>query len=414
MANSKKNIYLVVSVAVSLLLFLGVAFYLDFNTATKMKSFDKFQNNYILIETQDSDAAVGLEDLFAGKDYFENTYEDGSGEIILNDETLINIQYKALITDKVVCDIYFGLDLGSYSGYEKYHILYGRNNFVAPREIIISEEHAELIANNAEEAVGMKIPVTVGEHREIYEVVGIFEQTLSESRRNKDFSVSKIQSTSELDNYSEVNGYLNFDIFVSELGFEKYDKASIRDYYYYVFYHTDSEYEKLLTSVIMEGGFGSKSIPKWNYVTKDLVSYEKDILEGSDLRTKTLIMLIITIVSGINVFGTLVGAIAERKREIGIKKALGASDGDIMLGFVVENVINAIIATVLAVSVVAILFLIYAYYRRERLFEDYTIILYPTTIILFAIFALSSTFAFSLIPSYRASKTNVVDAIRVE
>ena len=125
-------------------------------------------------------------------------------------------------------------------------------------------------------------------------------------------------------------------------------------------------------------------------------------------------MLIVAVISGISVFGTMQNSIAERKTEIGIKKALGAGDFDIMLGFLIENIVNAVISLVLAIGMASLVSLIYCYYQRHILLNDYAVCVYPSTIVRFASFAFSIIIGFSLIPAYHATQVNVIDTIRGE
>jgi len=132
------------------------------------------------------------------------------------------------------------------------------------------------------------------------------------------------------------------------------------------------------------------------------------------MQIKAVLMLIIAVISGISVFGTMVNSVADRRKEIGIKKALGASDGDVMLGFVIENMINSIIAIIFAVAMASVAFIIYAYYERQVVKIEYVVKFYPLTVVLFICYAISVIIGFSLIPAYSATQVNIIDTLRDE
>jgi ABC-type antimicrobial peptide transport system permease subunit len=100
------------------------------------------------------------------------------------------------------------------------------------------------------------------------------------------------------------------------------------------------------------------------YIFIDNAQQTKDSLTGSSkfLRQISVIMLVILLISILNFINTLHSSIEERRKEIALKKAIGASDGKIMLGFVLEGVILVSFALVTGFSIVT-----FGFYFLRRL-----------------------------------------------
>ena len=229
------------------------------------------------------------------------------------------------------------------------------------------------------------------------------------TRDNKNFRPLDYYTNTQV-----VNNSLYFDIFVSSSSVELKLDNGFMNYYYdmYIFYESQAEYDKIMTKINSMND-QENSYPT-NIETKSDTQYLKHIFYLDMIKNKALILIIVVIISGINLFGTMVNSVFERKKEIGIKKALGASDSDVMLWFILENMLNVLISIIVALSFSSLLLLLYGLYQRHILFVNYIYVFYPETIIMFLIFAFSSTFGFSLIPAYKASQVNVVDTLRVD
>ena len=77
------------------------------------------------------------------------------------------------------------------------------------------------------------------------------------------------------------------------------------------------------------------------YAVTNLLSQKKQICEIADVAATVLtaIAAISLVVSGITVLTTMLASVGERRREIGIKKSIGAKNSDIMLEFLLESVL---------------------------------------------------------------------------
>lgn len=132
----------------------------------------------------------------------------------------------------------------------------------------------------------------------------------------------------------------------------------------------------------------------------------------------TLLALLTTLLSGIATISLIVGGIGimnimlvtvrERTKEIGIRKALGARQSQILLQFLIEAIIITVLGGLfgLLVSYVGTLIITYV--------TDFNVILGFDSVVLAILFSITIGVIFGLYPAYTASKLEPVDALRFE
>jgi putative ABC transport system permease protein len=120
------------------------------------------------------------------------------------------------------------------------------------------------------------------------------------------------------------------------------------------------------------------------------------------------------LVGGIGIMNVLLAAVAERTREIGIRKAMGARDRDILVQFLSESIaITGAGASVGVVLGLAISFLTAAIMRTQTKAPVHAAIT-PATILVAAGLSVTIGLVFGLYPAVRASRLSPIDAIRHE
>jgi putative ABC transport system permease protein len=125
------------------------------------------------------------------------------------------------------------------------------------------------------------------------------------------------------------------------------------------------------------------------------------------------------IVASLGIINTLVMAILERRREIGVLKALGAADSDIRRLFFVEAGVMGLIGGFLGVIIGALIgfgmnFATNTYLRRQGL-PRLTVSSIPWWMIVSAIaFSIAVSLVAGLYPASRAARLNPVEALRYE
>jgi len=133
-----------------------------------------------------------------------------------------------------------------------------------------------------------------------------------------------------------------------------------------------------------------------------------------------IILSLIIAVASFNILGSLTMTVIEKKRDIGILKAMGASDKMITRIFMFEGIVVGLVGMVtgsllgLGISLLQIYFKIYkldtSVYKLDALPMD----LRATDFIYIPLAALVLCFLASLYPSIRAAKQKPVDSIRWE
>jgi putative ABC transport system permease protein len=124
-------------------------------------------------------------------------------------------------------------------------------------------------------------------------------------------------------------------------------------------------------------------------------------------------------VASIGIVNTLVMAILERRREIGIMKALGASDGDVKLLFFAEagamGLLGGAVGVVLGWTIGRVINLGTNIYLKRQHFPPEQIWFVPWWLVLGSIgFALVVSLLSGLYPASRAAKLDPVQALRYE
>ncbi|MCB1232117.1 MAG: FtsX-like permease family protein, partial [Verrucomicrobiae bacterium] len=114
------------------------------------------------------------------------------------------------------------------------------------------------------------------------------------------------------------------------------------------------------------------------------------------------------IVGGIGIMNIMLATVTERTREIGIRRALGAKQRDIVLQFLIETVLLSGAGGLLGVAVGLAVPLIITHFA-----EMITIIRFWAPAMAFTISVLTGVI-FGIYPAFRAAGMNPVEALRHE
>jgi putative ABC transport system permease protein len=120
----------------------------------------------------------------------------------------------------------------------------------------------------------------------------------------------------------------------------------------------------------------------------------------------TAIGLVALIVGGIGIMNIMLASVAERTREIGIRKAIGAKERDILLQFLLEAGFISMVGGIAGILIGIIFSLI-----SNRFF---TTRVTPVSILVGFLVAVSIGIFFGVYPARKAAKLNPVDALRYE
>lgn len=160
-------------------------------------------------------------------------------------------------------------------------------------------------------------------------------------------------------------------------------------------------------------------------LTEELMSRFKDedafsvmnqstILESMDSITNTMAMMfggiagISLLVGGIGIMNIMLVSVAERTREIGIRKALGAKTGSITFQFLIEAGTLTLIG-----GVIGIVLGLWGGYGISSLMgmEGYVA---PSTVVYIALFSIAIGIFFGIYPARKAARLSPIEALRTE
>lgn len=129
------------------------------------------------------------------------------------------------------------------------------------------------------------------------------------------------------------------------------------------------------------------------------------------------IAIVSLVVGGIGIMNILLAAVTERVREIGVRKALGATPADILLQFLFESLILTFVGGAVGVGFGRFMALRVApllnEHFRQRTYEWHAVTP-PETVILALVFAVATGLIFGLYPAYKASTLDPCEALAYE
>ncbi|MDL2289244.1 ABC transporter permease [Clostridia bacterium OttesenSCG-928-F22] len=130
------------------------------------------------------------------------------------------------------------------------------------------------------------------------------------------------------------------------------------------------------------------------------------------LNTFTLIIAAVAVISlliaGIGIMNIMLVSVKERTQEIGIKKALGAKNNQILLQFLAEAVTYSLLGGAGGI----VLGVLFTHFFAQAI--HIPIIVEPVILLLSALFAVAVGMFFGIYPARRAAKLDPVEALRKE
>jgi len=136
--------------------------------------------------------------------------------------------------------------------------------------------------------------------------------------------------------------------------------------------------------------------------------------------TMFIILSLIIVVAAFNILSTLIMIVIEKTREIGVMKAMGATNGAVIRLFVLQGLIIGAVGTVLGLAGgLALCAVIAKYHFVELPAEVYAmrtlpVVVQPWDVVLICLVALAISVAATVYPAWRAARLAPVEAIQHE
>lgn len=132
-----------------------------------------------------------------------------------------------------------------------------------------------------------------------------------------------------------------------------------------------------------------------------------------------IILLLIILVAAFNIIGTLVLMVIEKTREVGILRALGASEGLIMRIFLLDGISIGAAGTALGVVFGVTIGLLIPVVRISMPqavynFDHLPVVINPVTVATIVVSSMAISTLAALIPARQAAKLNPVEALRYD
>ena len=140
-----------------------------------------------------------------------------------------------------------------------------------------------------------------------------------------------------------------------------------------------------------------------------------ELLLKQEQRTRTIFNVVLgaiasisLIVGGIGIMNIMLASILERIREIGVRRAVGATQRDILMQFLTEAVLISVAGGVAGVLVGGALS-----YAIEHLADIKTIVSVVSVVVAFGV-SFAVGLCFGIVPAYRAALRDPVECLRYE
>jgi putative ABC transport system permease protein len=150
------------------------------------------------------------------------------------------------------------------------------------------------------------------------------------------------------------------------------------------------------------------------------IQTQEDILSilGSITSILTIFLAAIAsislIVGGIGIMNIMLVSVTERTKEIGLRKAVGATNKDIMQQFLIESILLTFVGGIIGIAVGAA-FVGLIYFVLSTFFSIGWVFAFPLSAVILGLMVSGiSGIAFGIYPARKAARKNPIDALRYE
>ncbi len=264
----------------------------------------------------------------------------------------------------------------------------------ARKVCMVSDKLVERIFDGDEKAaLGQEIEVAANDTYYTYHIVGVYEYVQSQFSfgvsDNPTTDIYIPYDTARMENHTQNKGYEYFTLVTSINTDNDIFATTVRDYFNVNFYSRNDAYEVMVISM-------ASMMDSMNTMIS-MIQLALSVIAGISL-----------VVGGIGVMNIMLVSITERTKEIGTRKALGATNGSIRLQFITESVvicvIGGIIGIILGIALGTVAVKLMGYEAAVSI----------QSIVIAVGFSMAIGIFFGYYPANKAAKLNPIDALRYE
>ncbi len=274
--------------------------------------------------------------------------------------------------------------------------------FISDEDIDANSTVAVLGSDVVEELFGSEIGV-IGQKIRIsnmlYEVVGILETTGSSSMGSSGDNQIIVPITTAL---SRLVARSNANDEVDMISVSATDSESI-----------DSAISEITSLLRSRHDIGSDEDDDFNIMSMESVTEAATSITGVLTVFLGGIAAISLLVGGIGIMNIMLVSVIERTKEIGLRKAVGAKNNDILMQFMVESLIIGLVGGILGVVLGWGLTLVIKNIAAAASY-DLTPAITLGSVLIAVLFSVGVGVVFGIYPANRASKLEPVEALRSE
>lgn len=366
--------------------------YRDTISNEELKYLDDLPEHMVILNTSaESEENMKLEAFFANMRKIKNIretnyyYEDVSktSNYYVNEKDS-QVSFQKYYVDKD----FFRFPVKLNSAYNNSTLLYGRyfndSDNVNDKKIIISELTSNLI---------------FGTNKSLNQYMYVYTNDLIEEK----YQVIGIVSThkDEYDNYlsGKENNLFILPIYVPQNTLQNYDSLNKITYF---------ETDKTDEVMSLVNSYDIKNIS-----ITDNMKIEKEKKEYENFKNEAFILLLLSIILAFNIQSVFKTMLYSRKKEIGIKRSLGATKIDIFIQFIIET--TFVLLLNLAVSLMLSIFILYVIIcSQKNITQDMVLYMTPYTLYACLGMTLCQCISLSLITAIRASNSDIIELLNRE